>query len=727
MYCYYSAGFAVRDGHSMMKGMFCRIPLYPFLPQRESEYSTEKLKSKGFFKTLSTDQMKDIVIQKSECVDKLQNEARQMNEAMQFLNDDLKQKTKYVDDLRRENAALLQRLSKLAGEKLTRDNPDIADLSDRNRPTRLGEMFNELYDNEWTDAFEELVASGYDDREAVDTLQMALMKVFQFCEKKASLLVKQTENAANLLFEEFSRSGLQETNKNMPVGKKPLTIDPKQLVEMRGGLQREGSSMEDLQMQRKWKPKIKPDRKQTYIQTMVQPRTMNVEDKLKQMRKGVAESLVPSVQKSKKLALLMGNNRSKGGRDATCKVEDETLKEVEEEVAEWSRTIQIIKGNQGGEGAKMGERDLIHRMNTTAKKISSYISNVDEDQTGQAGLQSSVNKNGSMNPTSSSKRTQNEDGTCSGHDREVHINPSDLVVQIGFLKADRETMKKDITRLQEEISRKQAENDQLRIRLSKLAGDKLTKDNPNIADLSDRNRPTKLGEIYSELYDNEWTDAFEGLTKGGGYKDEEAIKALRTTLDSAYTFCVRNSNELVTKMEAVAEKLFEDITRREHSLTLPQSPLGRVTNPLLALEDHFIERHWKPKQRKEAQTDLNKQTSVGPTNMGQELIKMRKGVAVSMVPVVQHAYLRDRWDKECIESLKPFIKKSLFICWMMVVQTPPMVFDSTTKPDSRFDALLYRQYTASGDTVEYVVWPAMFLHEKGSLVLKGVAQPKKRV
>ncbi|WAQ99337.1 hypothetical protein MAR_023710, partial [Mya arenaria] len=188
MYCYYSAGFAVRDGHSMMKGMFCRIPLYPFLPQRESEYSTEKLKSKGFFKTLSTDQMKDIVIQKSECVDKLQNEARQMNEAMQFLNDDLKQKTKY--------------------------------------------------------------------------------KVFQFCEKKASLLVKQTENAANLLFEEFSRSGLQETNKNMPVGKKPLTIDPKQLVEMRGGLQREGSSMEDLQMQRKWKPKIKPDRKQTYIQTM---------------------------------------------------------------------------------------------------------------------------------------------------------------------------------------------------------------------------------------------------------------------------------------------------------------------------------------------------------------------------------------------------------------------------------------------------------------------------
>ncbi|WAQ99469.1 hypothetical protein MAR_023842 [Mya arenaria] len=423
----------------------------------------------------------------------------------------------------------------------------------------------------------------------------------------------------------------------------------------------------------------------------------------------------------------MGNSKSKGGRDATCKIEDETLKEVEKEVTEWSRTIQRIKGNQGGEGAKMDERDLIHRMNTTAKKISYYISNVDEDQTGQAGLHSNVNVNGSMNPTSSSKRTQNEDGTFSGQDREVNINPSDLVAQIGFLKADREKMKKYIERLQEEISRKNAENDQLKIRLSKLACDKLTKDNPNIADLSDRNRPTKLGEIYSELYDNEWTDAFEGLTKGGGYKDDEAIKALRKTLDSSYTFCVRNSNELVTKMKAVAEELFKDIRRREHSLTLPQSPLGRVTNPLLAFEDHFIERHWKPKQRKEAKKDWNNKTFVPPTHMGQELIKMRKDVAVSMVPVVQQAYLRHRWDKECIESLKPFIKKSLFICWMMVVQTPPMVFDSTTKPDSRFDSLLYRQYTASGDTIEYVVWPAMFLHEKGPLVLKGVAQPKKRV
>lgn len=48
-------------------------------------------------------------------------------------------------------------------------------------------------------------------------------------------------------------------------------------------------------------------------------------------------------------------------------------------------------------------------------------------------------------------------------------------------------------------------------RLSKLAGDNLTYNNPNIADLSDKKRPTKLAEEFSELYDNEWTEAFEDV------------------------------------------------------------------------------------------------------------------------------------------------------------------------------------------------------------------------
>ena len=61
-----------------------------------------------------------------------------------------------------------------------------------------------------------------------------------------------------------------------------------------------------------------------------------------------------------------------------------------------------------------------------------------------------------------------------------------------------------------------------------MTGDKLKTDNPNVTDLSDPNRPTKLGEMISELYDNEWTDAFEGLQRNGR-TDRGSIRILLET------------------------------------------------------------------------------------------------------------------------------------------------------------------------------------------------------
>lgn len=50
----------------------------------------------------------------------------------------------------------LARLSSVAGEKLTKGNPAITDLGDPDRPMKIGEKYGELYDNEWTDAMENI-------------------------------------------------------------------------------------------------------------------------------------------------------------------------------------------------------------------------------------------------------------------------------------------------------------------------------------------------------------------------------------------------------------------------------------------------------------------------------------------------------------------------------------------------------------------------------------------
>ncbi|KAH3795231.1 hypothetical protein DPMN_148779 [Dreissena polymorpha] len=95
------------------------------------------------------------------------------------------------------------------------------------------------------------------------------------------------------------------------------------------------------------------------------------------------------------------------------------------------------------------------------------------------------------------------------------------------LKADKDELEKKLNRLatinmrlEENLQREKEENitrnrriDELTNRLSALAAHQLTKDNPQIADLSDQCRPTKLAEGFSQIYDNKWTDVFEIFAK----------------------------------------------------------------------------------------------------------------------------------------------------------------------------------------------------------------------
>ena len=66
-------------------------------------------------------------------------------------------------------------LSRLAGDKISDDNPYITDLSDPNRPQRLAEKFNKLYDDFWTDAFE--ILSSYGDEKKTCQFLLNILKV----------------------------------------------------------------------------------------------------------------------------------------------------------------------------------------------------------------------------------------------------------------------------------------------------------------------------------------------------------------------------------------------------------------------------------------------------------------------------------------------------------------------------------------------------------------------
>ena len=63
----------------------------------------------------------------------------------------------------------------MASSKLRDNNPNITDLSDQNRPTKIAEKLSELYDNQWTDAFDALESENKNEREILDILLESLM------------------------------------------------------------------------------------------------------------------------------------------------------------------------------------------------------------------------------------------------------------------------------------------------------------------------------------------------------------------------------------------------------------------------------------------------------------------------------------------------------------------------------------------------------------------------
>ncbi|XP_063414514.1 uncharacterized protein LOC134696584 isoform X2 [Mytilus trossulus] len=218
-------------------------------------------------------------------------------------------------------------------------------------------------------------------------------------------------------------------------------------------------------------------------------------------------------------------------------------------------------------------------------------------------------------------------------------------------------------------------------RLSEMMGSKLRDNNPAIADLNDQNRPMKLAEQFTELYENEWTDAFtdlQELTKDGSDEkltDVESIQILLHMLKEINEECVKDSSLQLSGLKEAFQclpdedykehfKKFKDLTKSEASKYLP----------LLC--------------KKILDGELNCKT-----------VKKYKTVCQQFIEV-------------CVK-----------ICYLSAVQDPPMFLDF--EPNDTFDKSTFKEFTVSGSRKDYLVWPALLIQKDGAILSKGVVQPIK--
>lgn len=215
-------------------------------------------------------------------------------------------------------------------------------------------------------------------------------------------------------------------------------------------------------------------------------------------------------------------------------------------------------------------------------------------------------------------------------------------------------------------------------RLSAYAGEKLRLNNPGLADLSDENRPNKLAEKFSELYDNDWTDALESLADTN-QTEESQTQDLLQTLQDIYDCCMEFAERQRTRL------------------------ILNITKPT-TLKD-------EPQK-----TDV-------PGRILSKVIDLQKKTASDAIADIRNYTLARKENFANNTSMQKYIDRCIEYCWMMVIQDPPMILDFGPAQNEKFDKDVFRCYTITGEKVKFVVWPAVFLHNNGPLVTKGVLQP----
>uniref|UniRef100_A0A8W8KQN8 Mitochondria-eating protein C-terminal domain-containing protein n=1 Tax=Magallana gigas TaxID=29159 RepID=A0A8W8KQN8_MAGGI len=373
----------------------------------------------------------------------------------------------------------LQRLSEIAGTRLTSNNPGITDLSDEFRPLKLNDMFREMYDDKWTDAMEDLSTGGLQDKAAVTLLLQIVKEAFSLCKDSDLWLLWLPECQ---LLECVQESG--------PPQRKLHALDNKLTDEERRKL-------------RKYTGALKRKHHKYLIQTC-QEKLTSVVSKL--------------IQRRMQLCTSSGDcDVYRGDRGKLCEQHEQ-------------------KGDFGKAVYKKAANPQETEYHNTPKR---QKFTTDTDQQPQSLRQDALDENASNEKNDINQKQQKRmkvkpKEQSSNEDIHTDQQPQQLIQDVEGLGSEG-LANVDVDKLPPHWKHHAGVEPS---RLSKIAGPKLTSNNPDIADLNDDNRPTKLAEKFGKVYDDTWTDSIEELTGVETRLDDSAaVGFLLRIVMTAYKFC----------------------------------------------------------------------------------------------------------------------------------------------------------------------------------------------
>lgn len=284
--------------------------------------------------------------------------------------------------------------------------------------------------------------------------------------------------------------------------------------------------------------------------------------------------------------------------------------------------------------------------------------------------------------------------------KELMENQKQLESRLNFQEDRFAKLERQNGELRKEIAMLTAEKNEILSRLSAFAGEQMTRGNPDIADLSDPNRPTKLAEKWNSLYTGEWTDAYEELTHNKRKSQTQIVeKQLLEIAVLCYNQCRHTAEEQIKKLRSNFEAIENFIIDTDNDLTKSRrASSGRIDAMGIA---KFIENI----------VDLYKQRRRRDPLWKQSVIKRCTSLYIDGGGVHSKKVLN-------------YVNKCAELCWYMNIIDPPLVIECESYLGQEIDRNKFHLYQGSGTKVDFIVWPALFLNRGDSLSIltKGTVQ-----
>ncbi|XP_052794066.1 uncharacterized protein LOC128227495 [Mya arenaria] len=233
---------------------------------------------------------------------------------------------------------------------------------------------------------------------------------------------------------------------------------------------------------------------------------------------------------------------------------------------------------------------------------------------------------------------------------------------------------------------------QVNAAISQLASERLR--GGRSVTLADVATPQNVASMFTEVYNREWTTAYEELNKV--YRDgAETIQHLTKILQNAYDFCLKYAESQIMNMliHVENEMLYPNISKDSRSALEAQVRPDRSLVGLIRESDDMVREY-------------------------------RKYGAAASLPVIKWMFYEDvlktiHHAQHPTNAQIAFIDRCIDVCWLMATQNAPMHLEFC-RPGDR-PSSYFRPLTRMGNSVQNCVWPALFLHKGGKLMEKGVA------